>query len=95
MPVKYTKTSQGKEYERKIKEDAARKSIPYTELFTEEFMKAHTPFSSFQEMADQSGAESIQSPEWETFVIQQTKFKNWQEMLYTANAERVKRLLKQ
>jgi hypothetical protein len=92
MPVKYTKTREGKEYERKLGEDAARKTISFTELFTDGFMQAHTPFATMQEMLDKSGAESLEVPAWEAFVTEHTRFQSWQEMLQFANAERVRRL---
>jgi hypothetical protein len=92
MPVKYDPSGHER-HRKKVAEDAARKSIPFSELFTDDFMKAHTKFDTFAVMLESSGLELPQGDEWDAFVRDSTPFESWQVMLQTANAERVRRML--
>lgn len=91
MPVKHT--SKIDERAKRVREDAARKSIPLSELFTDEFMRARTNFDSLAAMMKAGDFESATPEEWDAFVKGNTQFSSWQEMMHTANGERVKRKL--
>jgi hypothetical protein len=64
-------------------------------IFPEDFMKKTTPFSSLDEMLKAGGFEvnsmadftKIPANELSKFIGNQTKFKNWDEMLDTAIQE--------
>jgi hypothetical protein len=70
-------------------------------IFPEDFMKKTTQFSSFDEMLKASGFvvksmadfTKIPATEWSKFIVNQTKFKNWDEMLDTAIQEWTSRQL--
>lgn len=80
-------------HRKKIAEDAARKSIPLTELLTDDFMKAHTKFDTFGAMLEVPGLESPTADGWDAYVKKHTPFDGWHAILQTANAERVRRVL--
>ncbi|OWT32820.1 hypothetical protein BGI41_05615 [Methanobrevibacter sp. 87.7] len=68
----------------------AKDDICISGVFSDEFMKKYTKFSSFNEMKkkspfnDKATADLFNNPEWDTFVKRTTKFKDWQEMLITS-----------
>ncbi|MDD5960088.1 MAG: hypothetical protein ACI4RQ_04275, partial [Methanobrevibacter wolinii] len=66
-------------------------------VFSDEFMKKYTKFSSFDEMkkkspfGNQATADLFNNPKWDTFVKKTTKFKDWQEMLITSANQMLKK----
>ena len=91
MPVKYT--TRIDEHAKRVRKDAAQKSIPLSELFTADFMRAHTNFDSLAAMMEAGDFESATPEEWDAFVKGNTQFSTWQEMMHAANAERAKRAI--
>lgn len=72
------------------------------EMFTPEFMRHHTIFSSFDEMVAASPiagttleqlAEDLQRPEWDAFVAEHSRFPSWADMLSAAAQEEARRRL--
>lgn len=66
--------------------------VPFDILFNEDFMKKYSKFTSIDEMLEKSGFEiknqddfrKIPEAEWDEFVMGNTKFKNWEEMMNKA-----------
>ncbi len=64
-------------------------TITLGELLTENFIRAYTNFSTFDEMIEKSGIknsknsyeEVFTSTQWNKFVIKTTKFMGWDEMV--------------
>lgn len=89
------------ELQNKIKEHED-EFVPLTELLKPEFMQKYTEFSDFDEMLE-SGEFVVESQEdlekllsstqWDNYVVDITKFKGWDEMLQTANKERISKNL--
>ncbi len=72
------------------------------ELFTQDFMKTHTDFSSFEKMIESTSfkienetefRDATDTVEWNQYIMKNTKFKNWNEMLQTSVIERATRKL--
>ena len=71
----------------------SKKSIPLQELFTEDFMKTYTPFSSFPEFllaggfhgATQEELDTIPETELDAYVCAKTDFHSWNDMLEKAS----------
>lgn len=69
------------------------------ELLNSDFMQENTEFSDFVEMIemsefnDEDFEEVIETEEWNDYVTDTTKFKDWEEMLNTAAAEKVSKKL--
>jgi len=77
--------------------------VALTEILSPAFMRAHTRFSSFENMLEKSpftvktaeDFRAIPDAEWEAYVRRSTKFTSWEAMQKQAGAEWVKaRLLK-
>lgn len=73
------------------------------EMFTADFMREHTAFTSFDEMVAASPiagttleqlAEDLQRPEWDAFVAEHSRFPSWADMLSAAAQEEKRRRLK-
>jgi hypothetical protein len=82
--------------------EKASQMVPLPELLHPEFMKAHTKFSSLEEMGTASGlfclsheaeemASIFRSPEWSEFVVANSSFASWDEMIKAAGVERFKK----
>jgi hypothetical protein len=72
------------------------------ELFTPDFMKTHTDFPSFEKLVKSTSfkieneiefRDATETVEWNQYIIKNTEFKNWNEMLRTAVIERATRKL--
>lgn len=72
------------------------------ELFTPDFMKTHTDFSSFEKMIGSTSfkieneiefGDITNTIEWNQYIEKHTEFKNWNEMLRTSVIERATRKL--
>ena len=82
-----------KEKLEQIKENLKNSTVK--DLFTPDFMKEHTSFSTFEELIDQSGfkvasaedVKSVLSGELDKYISSYTKFSTWQEMLGAATKE--------
>ncbi|HKM39043.1 MAG TPA: hypothetical protein VJ036_02115 [bacterium] len=69
------------------------KKIPFSDLFSEDFMKTYTTFSSFEELLQagnyivDSAAdfETIQGDRFDGYLRSTTKFNSWLEMLAGAS----------
>ena len=66
-----------------------RHEVPLTELLNPEFMKKHTKYKTLKEMADKNGltinnAEDIEK--LKKFIVNNSTFKSWEELLKAANA---------
>ncbi len=70
-------------------------SVPFTELFTDEFMLRNTEFSSITGMIEASGFK-VEFPEdfaaipdepWDQFIAQRTRFTSWEDMKAAAGRE--------
>ncbi len=67
-------------------------SLSLEELFTEDFLKEYTRFTSVEDMFKEGGFEiksgddfdKISKKEWNKFIKNNTKFKKWQDMLEKA-----------
>jgi hypothetical protein len=74
-------------------------SIPFTELFNDEFMLRNTDFPSIDALFEASGFEisgaedfaAIPDAEWDAFVVNTTRFTSWEEMKSAAAQEWVVR----
>lgn len=73
--------------------------VSFTDLFTPEFMSAHTQFANFGELlvVGKYNVNSLHdflallNDEFDVFIKKNTKFKNWEEMQSTAVAEYFKK----
>ncbi len=69
--------------------------IPFSDLFTSEFMDNYTDFESIDELIRSSGfpiqssadIEKLPNDEWNDFIQKHTRFSNWTEMVQTAGKE--------
>ena len=72
-----------------------RKTVKFSELFTNSFMNKHSKFSSFDEFAaagnfDVSSTEAFEAipdKDWNDWVAQSSDFSDWKEMQQTAGLE--------
>jgi hypothetical protein len=97
LPVKITGLKelqkQLKQMEKAAKELDGTQEVPFSELFTDSFLKKHTTFSSFEEFENQEifnkyqTIEEIPDDEMDHFVAETTNFSNWDEMLGKAGTE--------
>jgi hypothetical protein len=70
-------------------------SVPFAELFPDEFMLRQTEFSGVQAMFDASGFKVVSSEDfaaipdgqWDIFVKERTRFSSWDEMKSAAVQE--------
>lgn len=68
-------------------------TIPWTEIYSEEFIKEHTAFESLDEFIRESNIMSlgtVNSASWEYFVIENTTFSSWSKMQTSAIAHQRK-----
>lgn len=94
MGIKVTGLDQLQKDIEKMKDNAERLSkktqVSFDELFTPEFMRKYTNFSSIDELLDDCGYGDLSKDEFEARpdidikISERTKFKSWQEMLDTA-----------
>ena len=83
---------QQKNLEQRVNNMQGEKQVSFEELFSGDFMKAHTEFGSIGEMLTASGYktdtiedfEKIPAMDWDAFVSKRTHFANWEEMMRTA-----------
>jgi hypothetical protein len=76
-------------------------SIPFSEMFPDEFMLLNTEFQSIVDMIEMSGFrvetaddfKAIPDDEWDAFVRSRTRFTSWEEMRATAGNEWMSRQL--
>lgn len=65
--------------------------VPSHEIFTREFMQAHSHYNSFEDFFTDSGftqsLEDIPDAEWDVYVASKTNFLNWEEMFDAASEE--------
>ena len=70
--------------------------IKVIDLMTDDFVRQHSSFHSFQALFDASGIknpEDISNNLFSVFIASHTNFSNWKEMLDAATTEHVKRQL--
>lgn len=94
MGIKVTGLDQLQKDIKKMKDNAERLSkktqVSFDELFTTEFMRKYTNFSSIDELLDDCGYGDLSKDEFEARpdidikISERTKFKSWQEMVDTA-----------
>ncbi|WP_456273622.1 hypothetical protein [Bacillus sp. AK031] len=88
-----------KDMEKAAKELEGQQDVPFTELFTDSFLRKYTDFSSFEEFENQEifnkypTFEDIPDDEMDDFVSSNTQFPNWEDMLGTAGTEYAARKL--
>ncbi|SHI30439.1 hypothetical protein [Desulfosporosinus lacus] len=74
--------------------NAAEGSIPFTDLFSSQFMQQYTQFDSIDELLSSGGFEvnseedyeAISDEDIDAHVVKTTKFNSWKEMLTNAIA---------
>lgn len=83
-------------------EEHEEETVSLDELLNQEFMQKYTQFSDFDEMIDSSKFEIetqddfddlFENEDWDDYVIDTTKFKDWEEMMQTAETERLEKIL--
>lgn len=94
MKIKVTGLGQLQKDIEKMKNNAEKlskkKEVSFGELFTSEFMRKYTNFSSIDELLDDCGYGDMSKEEFEAQpdidakISERTKFKSWEEMLDTA-----------
>lgn len=78
-----------------------RREVPFSDLFTPEFMRKHTSFSTFNELLKAGGFqvetsedfEAIPDAEFDAHISATTKFPSWEAMLEEATSQYVTRML--
>ena len=78
-----------------LKNLEGKKAVPFKDLFTPQFLKKHTKFSSLEDMFaksrftvnSQEDFKSIPDAEWDKFITDNSNFASWQEMLKVATGE--------
>ena len=88
-----------KNLDKKFKKIGGTHSVPMEELLSPDFMVRFTNFSSFDELIEKSGYvietqedfDKIPDNEWDSFIITQTQFSSWQNMLELAGSEFVQK----
>ncbi len=76
-------------------------SVPFSTIFTDTFVGDNSSFFSFDKLMQASGFEAesqedfeaIPDKEWNEFILANTSFENWQEMVDTAGAIYAKKQL--
>lgn len=74
--------------QRRLQRLEGTRSVPFSELFPDEFMLLNTEFQSISQMLEESGFRvetpedfaDIPDEEWDTFVRSRTRFVSWEEM---------------
>lgn len=88
-----------RELQRKLKELSETKQVPVSEFFNTPFMTKYTSYSSLEAMLEAANlapesitnAESLRENEsWNRFIADNTRFKDWNDMLEAALLEHVK-----
>jgi hypothetical protein len=88
-----------KQMEKAAKELDGTHEVPFSELFTDSFLRKHTKFSSYEEFENQEiftkyqTIEEIPDDEMDQFVAANTNFSNWDDMLGEAGTEYAARKL--
>ena len=73
--------------------------VPFSELFTDSFLKKHTDFDSFEAFENApifnqyDSFETIPDLEFDIFIKENSKFKNWEEMYSKASKEYIEKKL--
>jgi hypothetical protein len=84
-------------FKKKMKAVSGEQRIPLNELMSDSFMQKHTKFTNLQAMLDAGGvdsAEDLTSEEWNSFIAQNTPYKDWTDMQRQAYTTWVKKKLK-
>jgi len=84
-------------FQDKIQRLSGTRTVPITDLLTDDFMRKHTSFSSAQQMFDAIGFEinsaedfqRIPDQDWDAFILRGTQFTSWDDMLGHAGEEYV------
>jgi len=82
-----------KKLQKNVDKLSKQKNVPLYQLFTQSFISKNTNFSNLDEFFNacnihsNEDLEAISDAEIDKFVIQNTKFQSWQEMLDTSVAE--------
>ncbi|MFJ8064863.1 hypothetical protein ACIQYS_09540 [Psychrobacillus sp. NPDC096426] len=99
MGLKITGINNLKKLQRNLKELSNTSTVPMTTLLTDDFLLKNTKFNSFDEFDDQEifskypTFEEIPDDEMDNFIIENSNFDSWQEMLDTAYGEYIKKKL--
>lgn len=83
------------------KELESEREVRMDELFSPEFMRNCSSFTSFDEMVDSSGFKveskedfkAIPDDEWDDFISKNTSYKTWEQMQQEAGEDYTQRLL--
>jgi hypothetical protein len=93
-----------KKLERKVRELDGRKQIPLSDLFPPSFLRAHTRFSSLDDLeakarergfslGSQEDWDNLLADQWNAFIAEHTHFTTWKDMLGKGAAEWTSRQL--
>jgi hypothetical protein len=90
-----------KKLQKRVEEASKPESVSFNILFHEGFMSKYTNFSSIDEFFEQSpfkveteeDFEALDQTEFDKYVAEHTKFKDWNDMLSTAGQEHVAKKL--
>jgi hypothetical protein len=88
-----------KQMEKAAKELDGTHEVPFSELFTDSFLRKYTNFLSFEEFENQEiftkyqTIEEIPDEEMDQFVVANSNFSDWEDMLGTAGTEYAARKL--
>ncbi|MEK4085651.1 hypothetical protein [Psychrobacillus sp. FSL K6-1415] len=99
MGVKITGLNNLKKLQKNLQELSKTDSVSLTTLLTDDFLSKNTKFSSFEVFEEQEifskypTFEEIPDDEMDNFIIENSNFDSWQEMLDTANVEYFKKKL--
>ncbi len=94
-------TSEGEDLLDRLGKIDGTHNVPVKELFSTEFMKAHSNFPDFEAMIKASGFEKqilenfskVPEDRWKAYVRKNTQFSGWEEMKNTAAEEWIKKQL--
>ncbi|MRT04068.1 hypothetical protein [Ewingella americana] len=84
--------SQIEQLQKNLKSIEGQSEVPITEILNEEFLTKFTSFVSVEDMFEKSGFKidtaedfkAIPDNEWESFIVDNTKFSSWKEMQESA-----------
>lgn len=96
-------TSQIEQLKKNLESIEGQGEVPFTEIFNEEFLTKYSSFISLEDMFKKSGFKidtvddfkAIPDNEWESFIVDNTKFSSWKEMQKIAATEYFQKKLKQ
>lgn len=90
-----------KQMQRAAKELEGTHEVPFSDLFTSEFMRKYTPYDSIDALLEAGGFHAETSEEFDAIpedlfdkhIATTTRFRSWQEMLDTATEQYISRKL--